>query len=178
MIKRWIIFISCCVPIAACESPSSSNVTSTMMDAFDRRLITISSDVDHVDTGRSITLTTSTLPKVRGKGHVNISGYGSNINSYLRLEFPYRDSIDRKHGVMDAASIPVEFEANHTLQQQWKMRLSDNCPYYFSAGIALDSIYIADSSRFFDVSSETVQRYHPNGFNRFGISPTIFTLMP
>jgi hypothetical protein len=178
MVKRWIILMSCCLLAAACESPGSLDVTSTMMDAFDRRLITISSDVSHVDTSRSITITTSCLPKVHGKGHIDISGYGSNIHSYLMLESPYQDSVGRERGLTEAASTPVEFEANRTLQQRWKIRLGDNCPYYFSAGITLDSVFIADSGRFFQVASETVQRYHPNGFSRFGISPEIFTLTP
>lgn len=153
-----------CVVIAGCND-SNPSVYHPGIEAFYQKKVLMSADAVTAITDRPITIITSFHPMVKGKGRILFRGGGNALESGWRIESPLRDTVDR--GMMesgDVAELPVEFTAESEYKQAWQVRLMRSGEFMFGADVVLDSVYIADSMRYFYVSSDVVYRHTPGGY--------------
>lgn len=167
----YLIGVISCFVLNACENATSNDSESLLTSAFDKGRVYLIADVDKVISERPITLTTSCLPLVTGKGRIAFRGTSMMIDGQWVLEAPLRDTFVTKPRV-DTSNIyiPVEYTANRESSQTWQVRLQAGQSYAFDATALLDSVYVADSMRMYHVESDVAKRYSSKGYgyNPFG----------
>jgi hypothetical protein len=176
-----MIVLTCCGVLAACDN-TTGNTTDLRTQAFDKEQVILTADVERAVSDKSITLTTSCLPLVSGKGRIGIRGRGLSQNTSWFLESPFRDTLETEANPDSAVYdyVLVEYVANRTFSQPWQIRLQSGISYSFAANVILDSIYIADSARMYHICSDVAIRYSPggHGYNREGQSGSHLILEP
>lgn len=152
---------------AACGN-SVVNAVPDPAPAFKNSEVTLSAVPETLAIDHITTITMRCLPTVTAKGVIGLKGEAEvNWGGWI-LAWPVADTITM-FGTSDMKYIPAEFTANQPFEQRWDImphpRFSGEAagPYDFTAAAFIDSIYIADSARYYPVESEIVKRHSPGG---------------
>lgn len=102
-----------------------------------------------------VVVTTNALPLVTGKGRIGLLCYNLPATGKLVVDTPAVKIIPDDITPSGTPFVwhEVEFRANKPLALDWRVRMSVLFKYHFSADYVLDSVYIADSSRYYAVGS-------------------------
>jgi hypothetical protein len=177
----YVITLACGGAMSACDN-TTGNTTDLRTQAFSNRETSLTADAEKAVNDRPITLTTSCLPLVSGKGRIGIWGRGRSENTHWYLESPFRDTIETEFDPDTAAFIyiPVDYVANSPFSRSWVVQLQTNVAYTFYVSALLDSVYVSDSAKMYHVSSDVAIRYSPGGYgyNRIGASGDHLILDP
>ncbi len=150
--------------VAAC-SGSTPPPQDPVVESFDRLQMKMYADTNKVITDRPITITTEVTPLVSGKGGIgmflaNTSSWEFLLPMYRRLEIPqsaaFNDTMNTYY--------PVDLTANKPLSLLWKVQLHISHYSRFDASVFLDSVFVADSNRYFSVWSHEARVRTPGGF--------------
>jgi hypothetical protein len=163
MIMRYlhtILSLAIVSLLVACNdvgtSPSPGGVS-----AFKEEFLTLSVDADKAYSDRPVTFIVGCTPLVSGKGVVLFDGYGDYPESTIHVDTPVvamliRDSIT-------AIPIPATFVANQPFEMPIRCRFQPGISGFFYVTLSIDSVFVADSNKYFDISSEIVQKLSPGG---------------
>lgn len=132
----------------------------------------VTADVTTPVLDRPITITTTCLPLITGKGVIGLTGrrWGDMFDWLLRS--PVNDTTSFVDDPYYTIHIPAEFKANETFTQKWSVQLLPRTKpagrYYFGGHIYIDSIFIADSNKMYWIRSEVARKHCPR---RLGWEP-------
>ncbi|MEP7219965.1 MAG: hypothetical protein ABI876_13665 [Bacteroidota bacterium] len=160
-----------CIAIMLTAAACADSVVNNVPDpapTFKNSEVTLSAMPENLALNRITTITTHCLPTVTAKGWIGLKGQGEvNLGGWI-LAWPASDTITLSE-TSRLELIPAEFTANQPFEQEWDIipypQFANEAagPYDFTGAALIDSIYIADSARYYPVESEIVKRYSPGG---------------
>ncbi|HVZ40051.1 MAG TPA: hypothetical protein VHI13_12305 [Candidatus Kapabacteria bacterium] len=147
--------------VAAC-SGSTTPPQDPVVEAFDRLQMKMYADTNKVITDRPITITTEVMPLVSGKGRISMDASAA---SWEFLE-PVKRTVHLPVVPPDTPRVtdyPVVFTAHQRVVVSWELQLQWREHHTFFSNVFLDSVFIADSGRFFSVWSHEARIRTPDG---------------
>jgi hypothetical protein len=126
----------------------------------------VSADPNRRVLNQPITITTTCLPRVTGKGVIGITGARwKNLFDWVLLA-PIADTVLMADDVHYTIHIPAEFQADQLFTQKWTIQLLPRTGpagehYTMGAHVYIDSIFIADSNRMYWIKSDVARRHCP-----------------
>ena len=147
--------------------------------------VDVAADVGRAVFDQPITITTSCMPLITGKGVVGLGGRKSQGEIDRIILSPTKDTVTLYQESLYTTYVPVEFKANQKLTQTWKVQLLQRTQpnggsYFFYSHVHVDSIFIADSNRMYAISSDVARKYalRSRGWEPNGISSANIYLYP
>lgn len=133
------------------------------IETFENSIMEIKADTDRAIVDSLITITTRCKPLFTGKGRIKLIAGGGGTS--VVIVSPVQDTISATDSIRWRTT-HVDFTANETFEQEWKIRLINQAAYSFGSRAILDSVFIADSSKTYYIFSEEVKVLSPDGWFR------------
>ncbi len=146
----YLIPLAVCL-VASCQYDNNPCCEYAGERLFETTSMQITANHTNAVLDEPIIITMRCQPMLTGKGLIGISVSGSNLQTVI--DYPIQDSTRAEGYVF----IPAEFAADVPFQQEWTIRFQDDYSQYFVQGRAFfDSLFVADSSRYFHLESAEV----------------------
>ncbi|MBS1912787.1 MAG: hypothetical protein JST22_12435 [Bacteroidetes bacterium] len=128
-------------------------------------------DTDHATTARPIAIMTEVMPLVSGKGRIGMIASSGSWTFFSPVVRALDIDMSRPYDSNQVTYHPVEFIANRYCVVRWVLQLHQPQGYAFYASACLDSVFIADSNRYFGIGSyEARSRTHTiSGYTRVNV---------
>ncbi|HVZ40119.1 MAG TPA: hypothetical protein VHI13_12650 [Candidatus Kapabacteria bacterium] len=150
--------------VAACSPGSGPDVPDHVVQAFDRLHMKMYADTDRATTARPITITTEVTPLVSGKGRITMYSGNGSWRFLSPVERTIEIDMSKPFDSSQVTDYLVEFTANKRLVVPWTLELLHLEGHDFYASVFLDSVFVADSNRYFSVWSHEARVRTPGGF--------------
>ena len=146
----------------ACDGGTSPPMLHVVSAFSGSNTFTLTADADKAYSDRPITFTARCTTVVNGKGRIMFNAYGDYLRSEIHMESPIvatliRDSIPK-------IAIPMTFVANEPIVLPIRCRLQPGISCFYHASVIIDSLFVADSNRYFDVNSDVAQPLVNKGY--------------
>ena len=139
--------------VASCQESEEVNGPLIGKKLFETFNVEIWDDTNRAVFDYPITITTQCKPVMAGKGRIGLQVICGGTPKFA-IEYPLQDTIHADTTIY----IPVDFVADAPFEQQWIIRLlEDQWSYGFDARAVFDSLFVADSSRYFHIESDEVK---------------------
>jgi hypothetical protein len=147
--------------LPACDGGSSPPAVS-VVPTFTGDGFTLTADADKAYSDRPVTFMARCTTVVNGKGRILFIASGDYPRSEIYLKSPIvamliRDSIPE-------ISIPMVFVANQPIAMPIRCRLQPGISCFYHAAVIVDSVFVADSNRYFDVDSDIAHPLSAKGY--------------
>lgn len=157
-----ILVIGAALSLLGCSDPTQPSPV-TPHNSFERGLVTMTADTDVVIVGRPTTITTRVVPLLTGKGRIEFRWSNNLKTSGLIVFAPFIDTLPHADDSVDwVLTFPVTFTANTPLETRWTFAFTKSAPYGCGASAFMDSIFVADSMRYFARESDIARRQDPD----------------
>jgi hypothetical protein len=156
--------------VSCSNGTDPGSVSDLRIRAFKRGETKFTADTNRAVADRLVTLTLRCVPMVDGKGLVAISG-GGHKDYPVIVESPVQDTLhgydDSGKAVAEYSYLYVDFVANRPIERSWQVRFPvtpGSATFGISAVAILDSVYISEFNRWYDVHSDTARSHTPGGW--------------
>jgi hypothetical protein len=131
------------------------------VSAFREDFLSLSVDADKAYSDRPVTFAVGCTPIVNGKGRIWFNISGDYPRSQIHIESPVIATLVRDSNFF--IPIPAMFVANRPFKMPIRCRFQPGNSYFYYVVATLDSVFVADSNRYYEPNSEIAQRFRPKG---------------
>ena len=140
----------------ACDGGTSPPMLHVVSAFSGSNTFTLTADADKAYSDRPITFTARCTTVVNGKGRIRFSAYCDRHPGEIRVESPIIAMLI--HDSIPEITIPMAFVANEPIALPIRCRfLQSDVSCFYHGAVIIDSLFVADSNRYFDVNSDVAQ---------------------